>query len=62
MQTAILAVLWRQNSQGQVSKETGVLKGKMIETGDDINGIYKTCMFALGLLVLVLPKIISSKC
>jgi hypothetical protein len=41
LQSAILFFLWRQNSTSDPEHDA-VLRGKTIETGDDINGLYKT--------------------
>jgi hypothetical protein len=43
LQTVMIILLWRQNVRGGASGESDtVLKGKIVETGDDINGLYKT--------------------
>ena len=44
LQGAILLLLWRQNvSSDLVGESDAVLKGRVVETGGDINGLYKTC-------------------
>ena len=43
LQSIIIFLLWRQPVRGEMPGESDdVLKGKTIETGDDINGLYKT--------------------
>lgn len=62
MQTFIVVLLLQRNSQERVLEETGVLRGKTVETGDDINEIYKTCKCPLSLQVLASSKLMSSIC
>lgn len=40
----IMLLLWRNISAGD-NETQSVLKGKVVETGGDINGLYKTCEF-----------------
>ncbi|OAG34714.1 hypothetical protein AYO21_11106 [Fonsecaea monophora] len=42
LQTIILVLLWRQGRTGTGGEMDPELKGKTVETGGDINGLYKT--------------------
>jgi hypothetical protein len=54
LQSAILFLLWRQNSISDPEHDA-VLRGKTVETGDDINGLYKTSRLSCA------PKHLHSK-
>jgi hypothetical protein len=57
LQTIIVLLLWLRPKVVHDRETQAVLKGKSVETGDDINGLYRTCVpLFLNFIFVPLPN------